>query len=45
LVSSLAVGFAATFALGNFILGELAVNEQEIKDVKSLLVKSKEWVF
>ncbi|MFT6478763.1 MAG: putative ABC transport system permease protein [Spirosomataceae bacterium] len=43
LVSSLAVGFAATFALGNFILGELAVNEQ-VKNVGNhYLVKSK-WV-
>lgn len=43
LVSSLAVGFAFTFVLGNFILGELAINQQ-VKNLENHYLLKSKWV-
>ncbi|MDP5121498.1 MAG: hypothetical protein NWQ46_07885 [Spirosomaceae bacterium] len=43
LVSSLAVGFGFTFVLGNFILGELAINQQ-VKSVENHYFMKSKWV-
>lgn len=43
LISSLAVGFAFTFVLGNFVLGELAIN-QEVRNVENHYFLKSKWV-
>lgn len=43
LVSSLAVGFGFTFVLGNFILGELAINQQ-VKSIENHYFMKSKWV-